>query len=74
LAAGGDTGASVGSQLVGLVTDAVIVSPKANALAASLSLTPDQLGLKIAMLVGMLFPLLGAVIFACLRKRRQTIS
>ena len=74
LAAGGDTGASVGSQLVGLVTDTIIASPKTNEWAAVLSLSPDQLGMKIAMLVGMLFPLIGAVIFACLMKRRPAVS
>ncbi len=53
MAAGGDLGASVAPQLVGIITDAVIASPAATALASSMSLAPEQLG----MLVGMLFPL-----------------
>ena len=57
MAAGGDLGASVAPQLVGIITDAAIASPSAAAFAASLSLAPEQLGMKLGMLVGMLFPL-----------------
>ncbi len=69
MAAGGDLGASVGPQLVGIVTDAVIASPKALELATALSLTPDKLGMKLGMLVGMLFPLMGIVINLVLRRQ-----
>lgn len=68
MAAGGDLGASVGPQLVGIVTDAVIASEKAVALADSLSLTPDQLGMKAGLLVGMLFPLLAIPLYIKLWK------
>ena len=64
MAAGGDLGASVGPQLVGIITDAVIASPKAAELAASLSLAPEQLGMKLGMLCGMLFPLVGILVYA----------
>lgn len=57
MAAGGDLGASVGPQLVGLITDGVIALPAAAAVAADWGLTPDQLGMKLGMLVGALFPL-----------------
>lgn len=59
MAAGGDLGASVGPQLIGIITDAVSANPSTINLATSLSLAPDQLGMKIGMLIGMLFPLLG---------------
>lgn len=62
MAAGGDLGASVGPQLVGLLTDITITSPKLVTLAQNLSLTPEQLGLKIGILVAALFPLLGLII------------
>jgi len=71
MAAGGDTGASAASQLVGVVTDAVIASPYAASVADSLALTPDQLGMKLGMLVGMLFPIIGALLFARLRKTEK---
>ena len=63
MAAGGDLGASVGPQLVGIITDAVIANPAAAAIAADLALAPEQLGMKLGMLCGMLFPLVGIFIY-----------
>ncbi len=71
MAAGGDMGASVGPQLIGLITDFALVNPTTLSLAAQLNLMPEQLGMKLGMLVGMLFPLVGIVIFARIRKNRQ---
>lgn len=59
MAAGGDLGASVGPQLVGIVTDAVMAAPGITTLAGGLGLTGEQLGMKLGMLTGMLFPLAG---------------
>lgn len=59
LAAGGDLGASVGPQLVGIVTDLAIEQPALLELAQTMQLSPDQFGMKLGMLVGMLFPLCG---------------
>lgn len=64
LAAGGDLGASVAPQLIGLITDAAIASPSLSGMALQLGMQPEQLGMKLGMLVGMLFPLAG--IFVCL--------
>lgn len=50
MAAGGDLGASVGPQAVGLVTDWIA------------RFAPETFGLKCGMLVGMLFPLAGIFI------------
>lgn len=63
MAAGGDFGASVAPQLTGIVTDAVIANPAALELAQTLSLAPEQLGMKLGMLVGMLFPLVGCFLY-----------
>lgn len=65
MAAGGDLGGSVAPQLVGVVTDLTMESSLAMSLAAQWNITPEQLGMKCGMLVGMLFPLAG--IFICLR-------
>lgn len=70
MAAGGDLGASVAPQLVGIITDAVIANDKLSAMAGNLGLAPDQLGMKLGMLVGMLFPLVGIFVFIRLRKER----
>ena len=68
MAAGGDLGASVGPQLVGVITDSVIANPAAANLATRLSLTTEQLGMKAGMLVGSLFPIVGILIFALVRR------
>ncbi len=62
MAAGGDLGASVSPQLLGIVTDTVSTSPLGARLAANLSLTAEQIGLKAGMLVTAIFPLLGAIV------------
>ncbi len=63
MAAGGDLGASVGPQLVGLVTDGVAQSAYFSELALSWGLTAEQLGMKAGMLVGALFPLLAVLVY-----------
>ena len=68
MAAGGDFGASVGPQLVGLVADAVIAGEWATGFAAGLGITAEQLGMKAGMLLGALFPL--AAVFVYLRVMR----
>ena len=72
MAAGGDLGGSVAPQLVGIITDAVIANPAAAALAERLSLTPDQLGIKLGMLIGLLFAVIAIPVYNYLRKTRVT--
>lgn len=64
MAAGGDFGASVGPQLVGVITDMAIDNEALISLAARLSLAPEQLGMKLGMIVGMLFPLIAIAVYA----------
>lgn len=64
MAAGGDFGASVGPQMVGVITDAAIENPTMLSIAARLAMTPEQFGMKLGMLIGMLFPLI--LIFICI--------
>ena len=71
MAAGGDLGASVVPQLVGIVTDAAGASPAMAKLAASLSLAPDQLGMKLGLLIGALFPLAAVFVLLRLNKTRN---
>ncbi len=65
MASGGDLGASVAPQLMGIVTDAVSASTLGTSLAEQLSLSPEQVGLKAGMLVCSLFPILGIAVLLC---------
>ena len=71
MAAGGDFGASVGPQLVGSLTDAALQSPLLLRLAEQLSLTPEQCGMKLGMLVGACFPCLCAVVILLILRDRK---
>ena len=62
MAAGGDLGASIAPQLMGIVIDNVSVSNFAVQLGQTLGLTAEQVGLKAGMLVTGLFPLCGTVL------------
>ncbi len=68
MALGGDLGASVGPQLVGIITDFATINPTLVEFATSIALTPDQLGMKLGMLVGSLFPLMATVLFVVLKR------
>lgn len=63
MAAGGDLGASVAPQLVGVITDTVMANPAARAFANTLSLAPEQFGMKMGMLCGALFPMIGVFVY-----------
>lgn len=69
MAAGGDLGASVAPQLIGIITDSAIADPGISALAANLSLSPEQLGMKLGMLLAMLFPLMAIPLYRHIWKK-----
>lgn len=71
MAAGGDLGGAVGPQLVGVITDTAIQNSSAIALAHTLGLSPEQFGMKLGMLVGMLFPLFAIPLYAHIKKTRN---
>ena len=71
MAAGGDLGASVAPQLVGLVSDFAIANETLSSLAIRLEMTPDSLGMKLGMLVGMLFPAAAIVLYSAIRRHRK---
>ena len=59
MAAGGDLGASVAPQLMGIVTDKVTLSRFAMKLSEKTALTCEQIGMKTGMVVTAIFPILG---------------
>lgn len=62
LAAGGDFGASIAPQLMGIVVDTVKESSFGINLAEKMSLAPEQVGMKAGMLVTSVFPILGIIV------------
>lgn len=76
MAAGGDLGASVGPQLVGVITDTIAAGGTAAEWAARLGLTPDQLGMKCGILVGAIFSALGMIVYTVQwrNKRRALLT
>ena len=62
MAAGGDFGSSVAPQAMGAVVDAVAGGDWASSVGAALSMTPDQIGMKVGMLLSAVFPLIGVVL------------
>ena len=55
-------GASLAPQLMGIVIDNISVSNFASELSTALSITPEQIGLKMGMLITSIFPILGTVL------------
>ena len=59
MAAGGDFGASVAPQLLGVVVDKVSESGFAAELSTTVSMSAEQIGMKAGMLMASVFPILG---------------
>ncbi len=62
MASGGDFGASVAPQLMGIVVDSVSASSFAAELSTKLGLTTEQIGMKAGMLVTAVFPVCGLIV------------
>ena len=72
MAAGGDLGASVGPQLVGIITDTVSAANGAGELATRWGMTTEQLGMKCGMLVGVLFSFLGLLVYLLMWRNKRS--
>lgn len=68
MAAGGDFGASVAPQAMGIIVDTVSASDMAKTLGATLSMSPEQIGMKVGMLSTTLFPLLGIAVLVVMKR------
>ena len=62
MAAGGDMGASVGAQLVCVITDFSMVNSTLISMAERMNISPDQFGMKLGMLVGMILSLFAVLL------------
>lgn len=76
MASGGDLGASVVPQLVGIIADLPQKVPALSNFAIKLGMAPEQLGLRLGMLAGMLFPLIAIFVYLYVMKslRHRTES
>ncbi len=68
MAAGGDFGASIAPQALGVIVDTAAASAWALPLCQALAITPEQLGMKLGMLAASLFPMLGVAVLCYMKK------
>lgn len=74
MAAGGDFGASVAPQTLGIVVDKVSASSWAAELAPTLSVSPEQLGMKVGMLTAAVFPFIGIFVLLVIKKKFRKVK
>lgn len=68
MAAGGDLGASVSPQMLGVVVDKVSATPWACLMSVSLFTTPEQIGFRVGMLFAALFPIAGVLLLLYMKR------
>lgn len=68
MAAGGDLGASIAPQLMGIVIDKASATDFAERLSGQINLSVEQIGLKAGMLVTALFPIIGSLLVIYITK------
>lgn len=77
MASGGDLGASIAPQLVGIMSDKVSMTELANKLSVMFNITTEQIGMRSGLLVAGLFPMAGIILILCMKKyfgNKQKIS
>ena len=67
MAAGGDMGASIAPQMMGIIVDKVSVSKWAGEVASVYALTGDQIGMKAGMLTAAVFPVVGVILLVYMK-------
>ncbi len=68
MAAGGDFGASFAPQTMGIIVDKISATVWAQTFGSSLSLSPEQVGFKVGMLIAAIFPILGVLLLLYMKK------
>ncbi len=68
MAAGGDLGASFAPQTMGIIVDKISATEWAQTFGSSLSLSPEQVGFKVGMLIAAIFPILGVLLLSYMKK------
>ena len=68
MASGGDLGASVAPQTLGIIVDKISITQWAENLGNLVSLTAEEVGFKVGMLMAGVFPTLGLILLAYMKK------
>ncbi|MBQ3225714.1 MAG: MFS transporter [Clostridia bacterium] len=68
MAAGGDMGASVAPQLVGIISDKVSLTDFALTLSGTLGISAEQVGMRAGILAAGLFPLIGVLLILYMKR------
>ncbi len=68
MASGGDFGASFAPQTLGILVDKISITSFANTLGEKLSLTSEQIGFRVGMLIAAIFPFLGILLLLYMKK------
>ncbi len=68
MAAGGDLGASIAPEMLGIITDTVAASEWGASLSQTLSISPEQLGMKVGMLIAAIFPIIGVFVLLYMKR------
>ncbi len=71
MASGGDLGASVAPQAIGIVTDKIIANPHFAEKFISMGISAEQLGMKAGMLSAMIFPLIAVFLYIYMWKKAK---
>ncbi len=68
MAAGGDMGAAVAPQMVGILSDKFSLTDLALKLSETFHISPEQVGMRAGLLVAGLFPIAGLLCVLCMKK------
>ena len=68
MASGGDLGASVAPQTLGIIVDKISITQWAENLGSTMFLTAEEVGFKVGMLMAGVFPTLGLILLAYMKK------
>ncbi len=68
MAAGGDTGASVAPQLLGIISDKFSLTELAAKISVMFNITVEQVGMRAGLFVAGAFPVAGVICILCMKK------
>lgn len=74
MAAGGDLGASIGPELVGIITDTVAASPRMLEIALKMGMSGEQLGMKCGLFIGAIFAIIAIPLYICIFRNKKEKS